>query len=149
MAKELTTKEKWIIAGVVLLLITLIGLAIYFNGKAAGKRKGSVTINTTPTDPGGSTSSASQTEIKAIASELYQDMKGANWTGHDVTPWKRWLALSDTDFIRVGNEFNQQYQTPSGETIGTWVAGEQGWTQIDWTELKNTAVTRLAKLKMI
>jgi hypothetical protein len=142
------TKRNLIIAGIALLLIISLALVFYFNGKAAGKRKGSINISTTPTDSSGNTASASQTEIKALAGDLYIDMKGANAFGHDLDPWKRWLAMSDTDFVRVGNAFNMDNEKNTGETIKQWVEGEQSWTQLDWKELKNTAINRMVKLNM-
>lgn len=146
--KKISTRTKLIIAGVAFLLITAVAVLIYYNGRAAGKRKGGINISTTPTDPGGSTASASNAEISTIASDLWKDMEGANFFGHNLDPWKRWLALSDTDFIRVGNAFNEGHEKSSGQTIRQWVDAEQNWTNPAWSQLKNISITRMDKLRM-
>lgn len=141
--------QTLIVVGAVLFILIILGVVIYFWAKSKGKAEGTINITAPPTDnPTGNTSvSSSEAEIQSVASELYQDMKGAAW-GHEIAPWKRWLQMSDTDFVRVYNQFNTDHQVESQETMKQWVEGEQGWTQLDWTELKNTALTRMAKLNL-
>lgn len=151
--KKLTHKQKLIIAGSILLVLVVIGVLFYYNGRAAGKRKGSINVSTTPTDPGsGNTASSSQTEINTIASLLHTDMNGLPWTGHDTDPWERWTVLSDTDFIRVSNRFNELYQKESGETMKQWVEGE-GWggagALSKWKQLRDIALVRMDKLHIV
>jgi hypothetical protein len=123
---KLTTKQLLIIAGVVLVIFIVIGVWFY----RKGKRK--VTIQPPPLDdPGSGTvaSGVSNAEILSISGALHKDMDGFNYAGHDVEPYQRLNALSDTDFVKVYNVFNAAYQPDSGETLKQWIetASQQGW----------------------
>lgn len=154
MSKNLTDKQKQalIIAGILVVLTIAAFIYFYNAGKSKGKQQGSVNISNTPTDPGtGNTASASTPEINTIATQLYQDMKGLNLSGHDNDLWSRWMILSDTDFIRVSNRFNEEYQTESGQTLKEWIEDEGGWgygAGSTWSQLKDTVLARMGKLNI-
>ncbi|HYD20019.1 MAG TPA: hypothetical protein VEB40_00990 [Flavipsychrobacter sp.] len=142
-------KVKLIIAGVILILLLVIGIVIYSAGNRKGKSKGQVNISTLPADlAGGQGAQASESEIRQLASEIYEDMKGLNVWGHNITPWQRVLALSDTDLVRLSNEFNTSYQKESEQTLKEWVDSEVGGGTA-WPTVRETVLTRLNKLNIL
>lgn len=126
----------------IVVILLLVGLGIYFYRQ--GKKK--VTLQSLPGElpgnPGsGSTTGASNDEIKNVANSLFKDMDGFNVFGHNQAPYDQANLLNDTDTIKLYNAFNTLYQPDSGETLTSWLQNEQG--------LGVAGATLIAKLKKL
>jgi len=113
-----------IISIVVLVLLIALGWYFYRQGKKQ------VTLQSLPGElPGnpqsGNFTGASNDEIKAIANDMYNDMKGFNGLGHNMAPYDRAVLLNDADIVKLYNTFNAMYQKDSGETLTEWISSEQ------------------------
>ena len=78
-------------------------------------------------------------------------MSGANIFGHSSDIWQPALALSDTDFIALNNQFNLMFQTSSGQDFKQWVSTEYGFSLNPfnpWPTIQTTILNRLAKLNI-
>lgn len=142
------TTKYLVIGGIILALALIIGLWLYFSGKAAGKRKGSINLSN-PGAPDGSAPVASEAEIRQMAQKLFQDMDGLNWRGHNIQVWQDFLTMSDNDVIRVYNEFNTKYQKETAQSLTEWVNSEVGAGTDGWSTIKPTVLQRFSKLKLI
>lgn len=150
--KNLTNKQKLIIAGVVLFIILIIGIVIY----RAGKKKGSINLSNPIIDAPNSSNTQGQqlslTQIKELATQTKNDMSGGNLT-HDAVIWGNVLALSDTDFVRLYNEFNAEFQKDSGQTFAGWVTAESSNSWIpfsgSWTQTQKVLQQRFSKLNLV
>jgi hypothetical protein len=120
-------KQQIIIGGIVLIVIVIVGIWFYRKGKRQ------VTILPPPLDNPGTGSSGgsnnnpygvSNSTITQIADELYIDMDGFNFFGHNIAPYQNLSALSDSDFVNVYNTFNKKFQPDSGETLKKWMESE-------------------------
>jgi hypothetical protein len=122
------------------LLLVGIGAWLYHQG----------TKKTTLQDPSslpGSTgggSGASNDELKVLAEELYNDMNGYNWNGHDMSFYKKALTLNDTDLIKLYNAYNSLYQKSSGQTLVEWIDNEKFWD----TSITDTLLAKMSKLNL-
>jgi hypothetical protein len=149
MFKALSNTSKYLIIGGVILVLALgIGLYLYFSGKAAGKRAGSINLSSSG-GPDGNAPAASVSEVRQLAGKLYADMDGINFWGHNLDVWKDFLAMSDEDVIRVYNEFDTEYQKKTGQSLTQWVNSETGTGVDAWDQFKPTIIQRLNKLKLI
>jgi hypothetical protein len=143
----LSAKAKWIIAGIILLILLTIAFFIY----RAGKKKGGVNVSKPLVDNPNNTSNnnipaASNSEITSVAESIFNDMKGLNWLGHNIDLWNtRVLTMSDTDFSRLYDEYNKSHQVESGLTMRQWVSEE---TDQDpkWLQIKEAVLIRMNKL---
>ncbi len=119
---NLTAKQIGIISAIVFILLLTIGIYFYYQGKKK------TTIKEVPKDtpPGGENnpSGVSSGEIFRISNALYDDMNGLNVWGHDILPYQDFNALSDTDFVKVYNQFNTEYQGDSKATLKQWIDSE-------------------------
>ena len=134
-----------IIIGAVVLIL-LIALSVYFYKRG----KSQVTLQSLPGElPGnagsGNVTGASNDEIKNIANELYGDMKGFNFLGHNYEPYNRAVLLGDGDLIKLYNTFNALFQKESEQTLTQWISSEQ---YADGTQPYNI-IQRLKKLNCI
>lgn len=116
----------YVIIGIVVLIL-LIAMGWYFYRQ--GKKQ--VTLQSLPGElPGnpqsGNVLGASNDEIKRIANDLYDDMKGFNIWGHKQAPYDQANLLNDQDIIKLYNTFNAMYQKESGETLTSWLSNENG-----------------------
>lgn len=146
--RDLSPKTKLIVIAVGILLVGLIFFIVWYSARKAGKLKGTTIINTS--NPGSDTStSASESEIRQVAGDLYGDMDGANIMGHNLDAWQRFMALSDSDVVRVYNEFDLKYQKPSGQTFKEWVQNESSPFLSPWSTVKETVLARLNKLNLL
>jgi len=137
----MTDKKYYIIGGIVLLFLVLLGWYFYRQGKKQ------VTLQYLPGElPGNETSGnvvgASNDEIKRIVNGLYSDMSGLNLTGHTHDPYNAAVLLNDADLVKVYNTFNTLYQEESGETLTEWIASES----YVYPEIPGTLLARLRKL---
>lgn len=111
---------------IIVVLLFLIALGWYFYKRG----KNQVTLQYLPGElPGnpqsGTQIGASNDEIKTIAAELYNDMKGPNFLGHNYDPYNRANLLNDSDLIKLYNAFNAMYQKQYGQTLTQFI--ESDW----------------------
>lgn len=115
-------KKTVIIIIAVLVILIAIGIYIYRTGKKQ------VTLQYGPGELPGSNKpaqiGASNEEIKLIANDLYNDMKGLNLVGHDMTVYRRAVLLNDNDIINLYNAFNSLYQKEYNQTLTQWLENE-------------------------
>lgn len=121
----MSDKIKIYIAVAVLLFI--IGLAWFFYKR--GKKQ--VTLQSLPGElPGnpssGNVTGASNDEIKSIANNLFEDISGLNFLGHNQAPYDAANLLNDADMIKLYNTFNTQYQAELEETLTVALDNEVG-----------------------
>lgn len=148
---KFSTKTTLIIIGVVFVIVFIVGIVIYRSGKKTGKEEGTVNVSSPVDDTPGltTTSGISTAELRSLAQGLYTDMNGINYS-HDTSQWQRVLNMSDSDLVRLNNEFNNDYQVTSGQTFKTWVDNEEaGFLSPVWGTMKQTVLDRLAKLKIV
>ena len=123
-------------------VVIIVAFSIWFYIK--GKKK--TTIATVPVDsPTGENNpnAVSTADITQLANELYNDMNGFNWSGHDVTPYQKLDSLSDTDFVNVYNTFNTLH---TGEgTLKQWMDSE---TYV-FNDVTDSILDRMARLNLI
>lgn len=118
---KFTSKQILIVVAVILVIFIIIGIWFYRKGKKQ------TTIAPVPKDivPGSNNAyGVSPAEILSIADALHTEMDGLNLWGHDVAPYVRLVNLSDTDFVKVYNAFNEKYQKESKETLKGWIESE-------------------------
>ena len=137
------TKRNIIIGLIVLVILIILFIFFYFKGRKAGKEKGSVNITTPPVDNTGAVL-ASEGEINMLVGKLYKDMDGGNFFGHNMEPWETLLALSDTDFVRTNNAFNNEYQVDTEQSFKEWVQDESN-SGYSWPSVQNTVLSKMEK----
>ncbi len=139
------TKKQLIIGSIILLLLILLAWYFYKRGKRT------TTIQQAPGQlpgqgsNGPNISGASNDELKTLSQELYQDMSGYNWIGHDIEPYQRALALNDGDLVKLYNAFNTLYQADSKQTLKQWIEGEKYFNH----EVTDALLLKMAKLNLI
>jgi hypothetical protein len=121
------TKKQMVIG----LLVFAAILFIYFKGKAAGKLGKAKKVKLPNDIIGGGSNTDPNTgqiingsKIRSISVALHDDMNGYNVTGHDMTPYKDWVTLSNTGFVAVYNDFNKQYFSEGNGTLKEWIVDE-------------------------
>jgi len=121
-------QKKYLIYGIIVLVILL---AVYFKGRAAGLLTKPKQIDIPKDIIGGESGGNTPTggietgaEIRSVATALFDDMSGFNWSGHDMTPYKRLLALSNSGFVAVYNDFNTRYYGLGEGTLKEWLMNE-------------------------
>ncbi len=141
----LSIKIKLIIAGAVILLLTILFVIFYRKGKNAGATD--LIIVQGNEDTGGVL--ASESEIKTMAGDMYKDMEGYNYYGHNIGVFEKALTLSDTDLTRLYNEFNMKYYREKSGTLVNWVTDEQPIPGSQWSTIRSTLLSRFAKLNFL
>jgi len=111
-------KNLYIYGGGVLLIAAL----VYYAYKQ-GKKQTTIAPLPENDNPTGQTGETNE-NLAILATQLYDEMSGFNWSGHDVEPYKKAVLLSDIDFVRLYNIFNTKYQSTSGETLTGWFNSE-------------------------
>lgn len=149
MFKGLSSTVKWAIIAGIILFVALLAFLLWYSARQAGKRKGTVVINTSnPGTDSNTAAASSEAEVRTLAEKLYKDMRGISGY-HSADPWNDLLAMSDTDFIRVYNEFDTEYQKDSGETLVQWVNDQWAVPLTQWATIKDTLLQRFSKLNLI
>ncbi len=141
----ISSNIKLIVIGVILLIVMIAAILLYHAGKKRGQGQGTVNISNPGSDTGEKLGSD---EINVLVEKLYNDMSGTNVT-HDTPAWEQFLALSNTDFINVYNEFNHKYQIDSKESMKSWVADESSWYNLTWDALQKSVLLRMDKLNLL
>lgn len=143
-------KSTLIIALVVILIVAAV--AYYFYKKGASKTVIATPVKDSPNsnDPSNNPTAISETDVKDLAFSIHEDLSGLNVIGHDLTPYQRLLSLSDTDFVRVYNSYNSQYQQSDGETLCQAINNDvvNIWFQA-WSSLVTSMNERFSKLNLI
>ncbi len=143
-------KSILIWAGIILLVLLIIGILLWHSAKKAGEAKGAINISSPGTDS--TATEISTADIRTLAQGIHDDMAGPNIT-HDIDLWNRVLVLSDNDFIKLYNEFDTDYQKDSGQTLKGWVASETAYyvpgIGTQWGTTQNVLLNRMAKLNLV
>jgi hypothetical protein len=127
-----------IIAGIVLILV------FFFIGKSYGKSipPGKVPL---PDDNGNSTGQASDSKIMRITDDLKEDIY--SWFTRDSAPYVELMGLSDTDFVRVYNDWNARYYSKDNQTLKQAIEGEfLSSTSFTFYNLKPQLMERFSRL---
>jgi hypothetical protein len=111
-------KSIYIYGGGVLLIAAL----IYYAYKQ-GKKQTTISPLPENDNPTGGIGETNE-NLSTLATNLYDEMSGFNWSGHDSTPYKKAVLLSDIDFVRLYNIFNIKYQGTSEQTLTGWFDSE-------------------------
>lgn len=146
------------------LIIIMIILIIYFAGKKAGKKAATIGMMALPNDqPWGS--ALTQEEgvlVRKIAGDLYDDLKGWSWKVRNYEPYQKLTEASDTLFVAVYNDFNQNFAAEKIEKWGTlrqWIEDEHtvfgagfltwsGGMDKTWPNLKKSILERMDRLNL-
>ena len=149
------TQIYLIIAGVALLIVIIIGIVIYRSGKKSGLVAGAINLSSPVNDnPNGAVTGpqASVAELKTLAQTIHDDMDGGNLT-HNIDAWNRVLVLSDSDFIKLYNEFDFDFQKESGQTLRGWIESETSYyvpfLGTQWGSTKDALLARMNKLNLV
>ena len=142
---KLNSKQKRtaIIVGVII----LIALTIYLIGRSSGK-KGKAKHIDLPTDtgkPGDNFGGIPASTIRRLSVALHDDMDGWNLGGHNMDPYKEWLTMSDTGFVAVYNDFNDQFYSEGKGTLRKWIADEMYRDSL----IDDAVLPRMAKLNLL
>lgn len=140
--KRITT----IVIVVILALSLTVGILIFYAGKNKGKSQNNINVSS-PLTPDGTAPVASDAEIRILGQKLHDDMDGTNFWGHDIGSWDSFLALSDSDVVKLNDFFNGKYQVQSKQTFKQWVTNEYAGSD-DWSGLKPAILARLTKLNI-
>jgi hypothetical protein len=70
--------------------------------------------------------SASQSQLQSLASKLHEDISGLTFI-NAISLYQQAISLSDGDFIRLYNIYNELFQGQDGETLTEAVNGEFAW----------------------
>lgn len=120
-------KNKWTVA-IVLGCIVFLVLA-YWIGKSYGKSLPPKPIDQPEDLQDNGTVNASGTlsevEIQQITDAFYKDINGWSWGfQHDMTPYQKFLSLSNTDKVKVLNDWNARYFSEWSQQLDDAISGE-------------------------
>lgn len=138
-------KEKgyfYLILGAIVFLIV-----VYFVGKSYGKNKPPREIPLPDDDPSGTGSDFDPT---SLTDKLYNDIQGwSNPLNRDMNAWNAFLSLSDTNFVKVLNDWNERYYSKWKETLYQSYLKEKfnPWTSKNLLVSLNEKFARLDKSK--
>lgn len=147
---KLSTNEKRVV--IIGIIVIVVALFLYFQGKKAGGRGKAKHIDL-PSDlvVGGDPNSDPNaggipgSTIRRISTALHDDMDGWNLTGHNMDPYKEWLTLSDTGFVAVYNDFNDQFYNEGKGTLRKWIMDEMYRDSL----VDDAILPRMAKLNLL
>lgn len=146
MLKSLSPKQRLILIIGSILFVSLLAFLLWYSARQSGKRKGAINLSS-PLAPDTSAPAVSEAEVRQIAQNIYKEVSGGT-IYHSVDLWKKFLVLSDSDIVRVYNEYDTEYQKESGETLTQWIDGEWSIPGSEWRHIKSTVLERLAKLRL-
>ena len=132
---------KYVIIGLIILALILY---IYLSGKKAGKI-GKPNIVDLPKDVGGVPVEGNQ--IREISTALYDDMEETPWSGHNYTYYNKWAQLSDTGFVAVYNDFNNQYSNLGEGTLKAWIMSQT--YSFDGGLISDIILPRMGRLNLV
>ncbi len=142
----LTLKVKLIIAAIVLLILIVVIFIFYRKGKNAGATN--VNLVSGNADTGGVL--ASDSEIKELSQQIYNDLGGLNAFGsHTIDVYTRVLSLSDTDLTRLYNVFDMAHASEKKGSLVNWVNDDYAIPYSQWASTKETLLNRFAKLNFV
>jgi hypothetical protein len=150
---KLTSKQILIIVAVVLVILVIVGIWFYRKGKkqttiapyvndTPGATGSGSTTGTGTNNPAG----VSVSQISMISQALFNEMDGFNvW--RDTKPFTDLMILSDTDFVKVYNKFNTDYQAEGDGTLKQWIEDESGVGE--FATIREAILQRMARLNLI
>lgn len=128
------------IAGIALILV------FFFIGKSYGKSIPPKPV-TLPNDNGSSTGQAPDIKIMQITDALKEDIY--SWFTRDSAPYVELMGLSDTDFVRVYNDWNARYFSKDNQTLKQAIEGEfLSSTSFTFYNLKPQLMERFQRLSL-
>lgn len=134
-AKILTQKWFWISVAVI-----IVALVIFFLF-----RKKSIAQVPLPKEDGDLDKSDQET-VRDIAQRLYNDLKGWSWiTGRDSSAYQDLASTSDTIFVAVYNDFNQNFSNGKG-TLRSWIEKDWYWKYAESAMAIQTIYDRMDRL---
>ena len=140
---EKKTKNILYIAGAILLFLILLSAYFYSKGKKT------TTIAPLPPDAAGVATASSSADVSKLSSDLYSDMKGISWlANHNEVPYQEALTLSDTDFVKLYNDYNTKYQSLDGRTLTAWINACSAIPFTPFDTVKTAMISRLGKLNL-
>jgi hypothetical protein len=90
---------------------------------------------------------ASQAQLQALAGKLHEAIDGLTVFSY-IEVYQQALALSDGDFIRLYNIYNELYQEMDSETLTYAVSGELSWLNNAFELVKEEFLARCAALNL-
>jgi hypothetical protein len=97
--------------------------AVFYAGRSYGKNKPPDPMRVPEDTPG---TTESKYDPTALTDRLYRDIKGLSSIAfRDMDAWKTLISLSDTDFVKVINDWNQRYYSKYKESL--YQAYENEW----------------------
>lgn len=105
---------------------TVFLLVIFFVGRYYGRNTPPAEIPVPDDDPTKPTPSGqSSFDPKPLTDKLYNDIEGISGIfNRDMDAWNSLAALSDTDFVKVLNDWNARYWTKHKENLYDAYRGE-------------------------
>ena len=132
--------KQLLIVAVVLFIL----FYIWYRGKKAGESGKPKHIGLTNDFVIGGTMSVDGGKVRRIATLLHDDMDGFNF-GHDDQIYNEFAALSDTEFVAVYNDFNNQFFSEGEGTLKEWIISE---VYGDWTIIEDIILPKMARLNL-
>ena len=119
-------------------------IVIFFVGKAYGKNLPPKEVPV-PLDPG--TGGTSTFDPTALTDRLFRDMDGIqlNIFDRDMDAYNTLNSLSDTDFVKVMNDWDKRYYARSKETLFQAFQGE--WFYETAKNLNESLIKRFTRLE--
>lgn len=152
MKELLKYKIYFIVVGIAILVIGI----IYFIGRRAGKRAADNPWQAPlPTDigTGDGSSNVDFVKMRAITDKLYADLDQWDWQPfftRDVDAYKEFLALSDTAFVAVYNDFNSRFSKEfSGKSLRAIIRDETvSWGLGQFVSIRDAIEQRFGRLSL-
>ena len=126
-----------VIVGAVILLIV-----IFFVGKAYGKKTPPKKLP----DPGDIVDDVTTYDPTAMTDKLWGDIDGISWLyNHDIDIYNELITLSDTNLVKVMNDWDKRYFSKHSETLLQAINGEYYF--LDDNDIIDALKARLTKLE--
>jgi hypothetical protein len=140
----MNSSRTWLYIGIAFIVLILV---FFFIGKAFGKSMPPKPVELPPDGSGGGEGGAQLTEaaIQKLTDQLKDDIY--SFGTRNSEPYIALLALSNTDFVRVYNDWNARYYNEDKETLKQAIAGEYfSVTSFTFANVKETLMNRFQSL---
>jgi hypothetical protein len=118
-------KNKWVAITFIILVVAAF-LWVYFSGKKSGKDEAETnkfpSVFDIPVDSPGQVelTQAEKNLVRAMTNRLYDDLEGLGFY-HDYDIYTDFLAMSDSLFVSVYNDFNTLHEGEGEGTLRMWI----------------------------
>lgn len=136
--------RTWLYIGIAFIVLILV---FFFIGKAYGKSLPPKPVTLPPDGSGSGQGGAQLSEgaVQKLTDDLYEDIY--SWGTRNSEPYIALLALSNTDFVRVYNDWNARYYFKDKETLKQAIGGEVfSITSFTFVNLKDNLMQRFQTL---